>query len=360
MTKNSFSQNLMACLLAGIVGSIVMLRIGHRFLIDWIPFIVQIGVACLYFLTLIIIFLFRQSRTDKNKTDPQRNLAILQGLIRYFIALDLCMFGFQKIFHLQFAIPLGVLDNPFSSLSGEEMVWAFFGHFYAFTVIIAMTQITGSLMLLFRKTRLLAVIVLLPILLNILLLDWFYDLGLIVNIYITILTVAAVYLLLIEYDRLVKFFFTDRSALPQLSFRSLLWKNAIRFSVIIIPLLLMSLYKFPKYDAEIYGKYEVKKLVINNVVQNLTPCRDSILTKVFIDKTDLVFEYNNYQRRFIGNYTYNKSNRSIIAVWHYPTGAHDTLFADILPGKTSEFKTLKGHMGKETFTIDLLRVNVGN
>ena len=357
MTKKSFSQNVLACLLAGILGSIVMLRIGHRFLADWFPFPIQIGIACLYFLT-IMVFLFKMNRkADRGETGTQRVLSLLQGMIRYFIALDLCTFGFQKIFHLQFAIPLGVLDNPFSSLSGEEMIWAFFGHFYAFTVIIAVMQITGSLMLLFRKTRLLAVIVLLPILLNVLLLDWFYDLGIMVNIYITILMITMVYLLLIEYDRLVKFFFIDKSTLPQFNFRNILWKNTMRLSVIIIPLLLMAIYKFPQYDAEIYGKYEVKGMVINNAPQNLIPCGDSVLTKVFIDKTDLVFEYNNYQRRFIGNYTYNKTNRSIIAVWHYPASVHDTLFAKILPGKTPDVKTLNGHMGRQTFKIDLLRVN---
>ena len=153
MKLDPFLKNLLACLLAGILGSIVMLRIGQRFLIRWLPFTVQISMVCLYFLVLIVLFV--RKRNDSGEAGQLKRLAFFQALIRYFIALDLCMFGFQKIFHLQFVIPLGVLDNPFSSLSGEEMIWAFFGHFYAFTVIIAVLQIGGSLLLLFRKTWLL-------------------------------------------------------------------------------------------------------------------------------------------------------------------------------------------------------------
>lgn len=357
MKRNLFLKNLLACLLAGILGSIVMLRIGRRFLIRWLPFTVQISMVCLYFLVLIVL-LIRKRNESNDEAEQLKRLAFFQALIRYFIALDLCMFGFQKIFHLQFVIHLGVLDNPFSSLSGEEMIWAFFGHFYAFTVIIAALQISGSLLLLFRKTRLLGLFVLLPILFNILLLDWFYDLGLVVNLYITILTIAAVYLLLTEYDRLIKFFFTDKSALPQFNIKNTLWKNLARFSVLIIPLMLIPVYRFPQYDAEIYGKYEVKSKV-GGGIQYVNICSDTVLTKVFIDKTDLVFEYENYQHRFIGNYTYNKATRKVTVIWHYPTNMHDTLFAEILPGARPGMKTLTGRMGKKAFTLNLLKVNSG-
>ncbi|MDP9075786.1 MAG: hypothetical protein M3O71_00030 [Bacteroidota bacterium] len=356
MTKKTFFKNALAGLLAAIISSMVMLRIGHRFVIEFVPYTVQCGIVGLYFLAVIIYLLIWKRKTAIPEFDSQRVLAFWQGIIRYFIALDLCTFALQKFFHLQFALPLGVLDNPFSSLSGEEMIWAFFGHFYAFTVIIGGMQIIGSLMLLFRKTRLLGVIVLLPILLNILLLDWFYDLGIVVNLYITILCLAMVYLLLIEYDRLVEFFFIARSNLPQFEFKNAIGKNLLRASVIFIPLLLLAVYKFPPYYPEINGKYEVKNMLINGKRQNVNTCRDSVLTKIFIDHYDLVFEFDNYQRRFIGNYKYDKATGSIIAVWHYPFNMHDTLFAKILPGKTAGSKILSGRMGIKEFRVDLLQV----
>jgi uncharacterized membrane protein YeaQ/YmgE (transglycosylase-associated protein family) len=357
MTSRSHSQNALACFMAGIVGAIVILRIGRRFVSNWIPFPIQIAIAVLYFLGALIYIFIWKKKAARPEFDSASVLAFWHGVLRYFIALDLCMFGFQKIFHLQFVIPLGVLDNPFSSLSGEEMLWAFFGHFYAFTVIIASLQFIGSFMLLFRKTRLLAVIFLLPLMLNILLLDYFYNLGMVVNIYTTILVIALIYLILLEYDRLVEFFFRAKNNAPALNFKNNLLKNAIRFSIFFIPLLLMAAYKFPKVYPQINGKYEVKRALINNADQKLKPCQDSVLTKIFIDDYDFVMEYNNYQKRLIGGYQYNETTRQLQAVWHYPVNMHDTLNVQIVDGKIPGSRILSGRMGKDTIKIDMQKVN---
>ena len=85
-----------------------------------------------------------------------------------------------------------------------------------------------------------------------------------------------------------------------------------------------------------------------------------MLTKVFIDKTDLVFEYENYQHRFIGNYTYDKANQQIVVIWHYPANMHDTLFAKILPGTKPTMKIFAGRIGRKAFTLNLLKVNSGD
>ena len=75
----------------------------------------------------------------------------------------------------------------------------------------------------------------------------------------------------------------------------------MRVSVILIPLSLMAIFKFPQYYPDINGKYEVTSVLVNNVPQSTKPCRDSILTKIFIDKNDFVLEFNSYQRRQAGN-----------------------------------------------------------
>jgi hypothetical protein len=266
------------------------------------------------------------------------------------------MFGFQKIFHLQFVIPLGMLDNPFSSLSPDNMMWAFFGHFYSYTVIIAGLQIGGSLLLLFRRTRLLGTVLLLPILLNILLIDYYYNPGIVVDIYITLLALAAIYLLLLDYNRLMEFFFRAKNNLPEFNFKNTWFKNMFRFSVIYIPLLLMAMYKFPPYYREIYGKYEVKSVTINGRLQNHPACNDSTLTKVFIDHTDFVMEYDNYQDRYIGEYTYDQATQQIKVVWHYPATMHDTLFVKVTDGQPGVNKVLLGRMGKNRIAIGMVKV----
>ena len=237
-------------------------------------------------------------------------------------------------------------------------MWSFFGRFSAFTAIIGAMQIIGSLLLLYRRTRLFATIFLLPLLLNILLLDYFYNYTGGVKYYITIETLALFYLLFTEYDRLVDFFFKIPGSIPAIHFKSTLWKNMARLSVIYIPLLLVVFFFHPAhFYPEINGKYEVKHALINNVPQNANTCADSVLTKVYFDKEDMILEFNNYQRRFIGRFRYNQPTNEIMAVWVYPANRHDTLFARLLPGKTPGMKILDGHMGKQTFRIDMSRVN---
>jgi hypothetical protein len=355
-TKNTF-QNALACIVAGIIGTIVFLRISTRFLTEFIPYALLIVVAAIYLLTTISYIFIWQRKARHPEFNANATLAFWQGIIRYCIALDLCMFGFQKIFHLQFVIPLGLLDNPFSSLSGENMVWAFFGWHYAFTVIIAGLQILGSLLLLFARTRLLGTIVLLPVLFNILLLDYFYNLGIVVNIYITLLTLATIYLLLLDYDRLVAFFFTVKSNLPGLGLKNNRIKNMIRFSVIYIPLLLMAMYKFPQYYPEIYGKYDVNSVTLNNKSQDQNGCCDSILTKIFIDKTDFVMEYGNYKNRLIGAYKYNPTAKQLTVIWHYPATMHNTLTARITAGSIAGSKILQGRMGQNLIIIRMIKAN---
>ena len=358
MKLKSSQKNALACCLAVITSSVVILRISRFGFSFYIPFAMQVGLVALAWLLVAAGYKFVLRKRGEAVADGSSlALALWQGVIRYFLALDLCMFGVQKFFHLQFVVPLGVLDNPFNTLRPDQLMWAFFGHFYAFTVIIACVEIEGALLLLFRKTRLIGVIFLMPVMLNILLLDYFYKPGLAVEIYITIEVVVLIYLLLIEYERLVVFFFVTDSGLPRFQLKANSWKNIMRVSVILIPLSLMAIFKFPQYYPGINGKYEVTSVLVNNVPQSTKPCRDSILTKIFIDKNDFVLEFNSYQRRFIGGYTYNEHSDKINVVWHYPADKHDDLTGEIRPGKTPGMKILTGRMGNQNLKIVMQRVD---
>jgi hypothetical protein len=101
----------------------------------------------------------------------------------------------------------------------------------------------------------------------------------------------------------------------------------------------------------------VKQALINNADQKLKPCQDSVLTKVFIDNYDFVMEFNNYQRRFIGSYQYNKTTRQLKAIWRYPANMHDTLNVQITEGKTPGSRRLSGHIGSRPIEISMQKVN---
>jgi hypothetical protein len=358
MTKKSFFQIALPCLLAGLIGAIVSHRIGLRYFSSWLisPRYMPIVSLSLLSATLLYILIWLR-KAIRAQADPSQILAFWQNALRYILALDIMVFGVCKFFHIQFNTPLALLDNPFNTLSDSDLMWAFFGHSYPFTLLIGSLEIFGALMLLFKKTRLLGVIFLLPICLNIFALDVFYN-GVVTSVYIGIEIIGLIYLLLIERARLHQFFFVNESDSPQFNFKSSAVRIAIKLSVIIIPAILMAINKQPQYYPEINGKYKVKNLVINDI-QQAPPCTDSVLTKIYIDKADIVLEYNSYKRRFIGSYKYNEATHELEVWWRYPGNHPGNLFAKILPGKDADKKVLTGHMDKQTFKIDLQRVNKG-
>ena len=357
MTQPSKLQNTICCILAALIASCIIFRATLKYVSGWLSFKVQLTLILLGVLATVIYTVVQKRKAERADAAGNEFFAFWHGVLRYFLAFDMVSIGLQKVFHLQFVIPLAVLDTPFSEMTGDQLIWGFFGKYYSFTLIIAGIQILGAILLLFKRTWLLGVIVLLPLMFNILLLDWYYWISLVVNIYITILTVGALYLLFTEYDRLAEFFFRAKSNLPSLNLKSSLRKNIIRASTVLIPVICLSTLNFPKTYPEIFGKYEVKNLLKSNSPQTPQPCRDS-LTKIFIDNGDFVLQYNNdHKQNVIGSYSYNPNIKSIIARWRYPANHPDTLFAKILPGKTPKTKILSGRMGKEIIKMELNKVN---
>lgn len=359
MKRTSFSQLALACATAALIGVFTLLRLTNLMTGLGRASILEVCFGLSVWLIMLICVMVWKHKASRGNLDIAMYTAFWQNAVRYFIALDLIMFGMEKLCHLQFNVPLGELDNPFSSIPKADLMWAFYGHFRSLVNIVAVMQITGSVLLLFRKTRLLGAIALLPLLVNILLLDYFY-LDIIIQIYITCETLAVVYLILLEYDRLSEFSFRTKSSLPEFYFRNIWVKNTVRFSAVIIPIVILSNFEFPKNYEEITGKYLVKSWLVNNKVKINNLCADSVLTKVFIDRGDFVLEYNNFQRRYIGSYKYHQTTHEIIAVWRYPFNNHDTLFAKMLPGNAPDKRVLIGRMGKENFRIDLLKVSPVN
>ncbi len=255
MNRISFVKKLITCVLAGWVIGESASRIGVTYFRAWgsmrslaiIPFLAVVAA--------VVYTLIWQAR----KTNNPATLAFWQGLIRYGVAFDLAEFGWAKICHLQLVMPMSKLDLPYNSFSSSDLFWYFFSYSYTFGCIIAALQIAGAMLLLFHRTRLVGVFILLPVLANILLMDIFYQIGFGVVVHASIMMAGILYFLVIEFNRLKEFFFAATNRLPELHFsRYVKW--IIRLSIIYIPLLLIAMHgRVDKYPG-LTGKYEVKQL----------------------------------------------------------------------------------------------------
>lgn len=92
--------------------------------------------------------------------------------LRYFCAFMLYMYGVSKLLHLQFNLP-EIATRPVGSLTGYQLTWFYYGYSRVYASILGLTQVTGATLLLFRKTTLLASLIMLPVMANILLINMF-------------------------------------------------------------------------------------------------------------------------------------------------------------------------------------------
>lgn len=93
--------------------------------------------------------------------------------LRYISAFLLLGYGSSKLAHLQFHLNQALAKRPVLSLSGYELTWYYYSYSRAYAIVLGLTQVIGASLLLFRKTALLGAVTMLPVMVNILLIDIF-------------------------------------------------------------------------------------------------------------------------------------------------------------------------------------------
>jgi hypothetical protein len=235
--SNSIAKKISASLIVGLVFSALLLMLGNGGNISWFPPIVVfplVGIALLSALLFPFIWHYLE---QKGKMDSVKIFGFLYSAIRYCIAFNIASFGWKKFYGLQFIVPAEIASLPMNQQSGEWLTWFYFGHSQAFGIIIALIQIGGGYLLLFRRTLLFGAIILFSLLANLTLINIFYQMNAGALVQSVVLTIGVLFLILLDYKKLVVFFLKTKSNLPSLNFNSIFTKNMIRLSAIILSLL---------------------------------------------------------------------------------------------------------------------------
>lgn len=100
---------------------------------------------------------------------------------RLYAAMMLSIYGLGKImggqFHRFGKIPEEIGLIPLAEVGSFDLAWAFFGYSFGYILFIGTSQLLGSLLLLFERTKLLGVAILLPVLANIIVVDYFFSIS---------------------------------------------------------------------------------------------------------------------------------------------------------------------------------------
>lgn len=136
--------------------------------------------------------------------------------IRYYLAFFLIVYGFMKVIKLQFAQPaLSQLLIPLGNKSPMGLAWTFIGFSDTYTIFSGVCEVLAAVFLIYRKTRTLGALFSFGVMLNVFLMNMSYDIP--VKLFSLQLVVLSLFLLLLDYKRLLNVFILNRAALPQQS-----------------------------------------------------------------------------------------------------------------------------------------------
>lgn len=357
--KISLWKKISVCTLAGFMCLYaVYTDVAHR-LPSWFS---EKALTALAFSSLFICLLFIiiwQLLERKNKVDSMHCLAFWQGVIIYGEVLIFLRFGFLKLFHLHMNASLISDDFPAGALSGCHLMDYFFSRAPEFKILIGCLQITGASALLFRRTRLLGIFILMPIIVNIVCMDFFFDVGEGITITAVFLTLGLIYLLFQEKQMLIQVFFKTKSAMPVLSFKSAWRKNLLRIAPVLVTLMILIPSIHPIKNASLMGKYKVEKMNINgkDVLTDLN--NDSLLAAIYFDENETcLLRYNNYRNVKIGKAIYNDKSGKLNVIWRFPKNTRDTSFWNVLRFANSDDLILSGQTGTEHMKATLTKTEL--
>ncbi|MCA5005086.1 hypothetical protein [Sphingobacterium bovistauri] len=169
---------------------------------DWISlllFIIIASIAC------VIWGILDQKRTNYNTL-----YYYLTVFIRYYIAFMLFNYGAIKLLHAQMPPPtLNKLMQPLHEFSPMGLAWTFLGFSKGYNIFMGIVEIMAVL-LLFRKTMVLGALITMATSINIMTVNYFYDVP--VKMISTALFAFSLFLLLPNFKALYAFFILGKSA----------------------------------------------------------------------------------------------------------------------------------------------------
>ncbi|MEO6037416.1 MAG: hypothetical protein ABIQ93_03315, partial [Saprospiraceae bacterium] len=107
--------------------------------------------------------------------NPSLPLLAVELAARLYVFLFINIYGLGKMadgqFHRAGRLPEKLGHTPLTDVGGFDLAWTFFGYSRAYIMFIGLSQVIGCFLLLWQRSKLLGVAILIPILLNIIVVD---------------------------------------------------------------------------------------------------------------------------------------------------------------------------------------------
>jgi uncharacterized membrane protein YphA (DoxX/SURF4 family) len=216
---------------------------------------------------------------DRKRIEYTRLYMLLRIFLRYSLSYMILLYGMDKVIKLQFPAPsFSRLIENYGDSSPMVLMWTFMGYSTAYTIFSGLAEVAGGVLILFRRTTTLGALICAGVMLNVVIMDFSYDVS--VKIYAVHLLLIAVVLVLPDAQRLANVLVLNRAA-PAADLGSLpvdkkkRWAYLVLKTLVVIylivPLTLRNLHTWrdvgpgaPK--PPLYGLYKVDEFRSNGTV----------------------------------------------------------------------------------------------
>lgn len=290
----------------------------------------------------------------------------LRTFLSYYIALQMLLYGFNKVFKYQFYLPEpNTLYTAVGEVPRDLLFWTVMGTAYGYTVFAGLLEVLAALLLLFRKTRFVGALLTLILLTNILAINLGFNIS--VKTYTLFYTFFTSIILLPHIGRLYAFVMQDRwieRSDWQPSYGRFPTRLAYaNIKTLVVGLLFLeSLYPYFKAnnfndDKEprpaFHGAYEAVSFVQNGVNYpdiSIYPLR---WNKAFVHRQGyFIVQYQNGQTQNY-EFVYNE-DESIFELTHTATKQSSRLSYFLLPDGSLR---LEGGLDKESIEVFLHKLD---
>jgi hypothetical protein len=244
---------------------------------------VQLGII-LVLSSAISFFLFRRKMLNK-----ELFIHRLRRFFCYFLSFIFFGYGFAKVFGNQFSMFTFIADKPLSELNGFEWTWLYFSYSYVYGLFIAFSQFTGAILLVFNRTKYIGALLLVPVIVNIIFIDYCYHIGNDVKVISVFYLLVLVYILqpVLEplFHLLVVKSATAGSRLIQGNLKYAILKVLLVFAIIFNSFFFNDKLKMQEHFSQpVTGVWKTENVFINNKTYPGDEANDSVPNKIYFEK----------------------------------------------------------------------------
>lgn len=237
-----------------------------------------VQIYCIFMLALIATLIW--SFLDRRRTQYARLDQWLRVYVRFALAAVMITYGAIKVIKGQFPDPsLDRLLQPYGQSSPMGLLWTFMGASAPYTIFAGLAELIPGLLLTLRRTALLGAVTSIAVMLNVVLLNFCYDVP--VKLFSSHLVLMGLFLVLPHAGRLANLFLFNRPVEPVVH-RPLFqrkWLNRAATGLATVLVLVFTTYSlYSSYQGStqygdlapkppLYGAWNVEELAVDGVVR---------------------------------------------------------------------------------------------